>query len=266
MKHPESLSHITLIGIEAALAAGDLLRQGFGTEYSISSKSSKHDLVTEYDTRAEKAIIEFIRENIPSSHFLAEESGKMGDEKSSLLWIIDPLDGTVNFAHGVPVFSVSIAAQKEGEIICGIIYQPITHELFVAEKGSGVFLNGNRIKVSKTKSIDSSFLATGFPYNLAENPSGCIEHFTDILHLGIPIRRLGSAAIDLAYTASGRFDGYFESRLAPWDCAAGILMIAEAGGKVSHWNGQPFDLFAYQTVLATNGLIHDSLSKILAKS
>ena len=266
MNHPESLSQITLVGIEAALAAGDLLRHGFGTEYSISFKpDGNQNLVTEFDTRSEKLIIDFIRNTIPEAQFLAEEGGKTGSPSSSILWIIDPLDGTVNFAHKIPVFAVSIAAQKNGQTICGIIYQPITQELFVAEKGVGAFVNGLPLKVSSVKNLDHSLLATGFPYNLIENPSHCIESFLKVLHLGIPIRRLGSAAIDLAYTAAGRFDGFFEPRLAPWDCAAGILLIEEAKGKVSHWNRQPFDLFANQPLLATNGLIHDELAQILGK-
>ncbi|MBF8263276.1 MAG: Inositol-1-monophosphatase [Parachlamydiales bacterium] len=266
MDKSKPFSPITLAAIDAALLAGDILNQGFGTDFSISCKSGKHNLVTEYDHKSEKAIIEFIRQNIPSSEFLAEESGRQEKKGSSILWIIDPLDGTVNFAHGIPVFSVSIAASMNGQVESGVVYQPVTHELFVAQKGHGAYLNGRRIAVTKIPTLDQAFLATGFPYNLAENPSHCIEHFTDILRLGIPIRRLGSAAIDLAYTAAGRFDGFFETRLAPWDCAAGCLLIEEAGGKTSHWNAAPFNLFADQPLLATNGLIHSEMLKRLSKT
>ncbi len=262
----ESLSHLTLIAIEAALLAGEILRQGFGTHFSITSKEGKHNLVTEYDHRSEKAIIEFIQQNVKDSTFLAEESGATGKRTAEILWIIDPLDGTVNFAHQIPVFSVSIAAQREGKVICGVIFQPITHELFVTEIGKGSFLNGQKIRVSEVRQLESAMLATGFPYDLAKNPFHCIDHFVDILKLGIPIRRMGSAAIDLAYTASGRFEGFFEAELAPWDIAAGKLLVEEAGGKVTHWHGKPFDIQSRETIFASNGHIHNAGVTILSRS
>lgn len=260
----ESLSQITLIGIEAALLAGDILRHGFGSHYAIFAKKGRLNLVTEYDRLSEKAIIKFIRENAPESHFLAEESGKSG-KKSSLSWIIDPLDGTVNFAHHIPHFAVSIAAVKEGIPLCGIVYLPMTSELFLAEKNRGAFLNGKKIHVSETSRLDKAFLATGFPYNLVKNPHRCIERFTKVLRLGIPIRRLGSAAADLAYTAAGRYDGFFEAELQPWDYAAGCIIVEEAGGKVTDWAGKRFDLFKRPPLLATNGKIHGKLAKVLQK-
>lgn len=264
-KSEETLSHITLIAIEAALLAGEILRQGYGTHFSISAKEGKHNLVTEYDHKSEKAIIEFISQNIPNSHFLAEESGLTGKDENEILWIIDPLDGTVNFAHQLPIFSVSIAAQENGEIVSGVVYQPITHELFVAEKGKGAFLNGKKINVSDISQLDASILATGFPYDLAKNPFHCIDHFVDILKLGIPIRRMGSAAIDLAYTAAGRFEGFFEVELGPWDVAAGKLILEEAGGKLTHWDGKPFNIHSRETIFASNGHIHEAGSKILSR-
>ena len=259
----KQLSHITLIAIEAALGAGELLRQGFGGTFSISSKTGVHNLVTEYDHRAEEQIISFLQSEFPASEFLAEESGGKSAPSSKLQWIIDPLDGTVNFAHGIPIFSVSIAARQENETLAGIVYQPITHELFVTQKKGGAFLNGSPIRVSNTSELKNGILATGFPYNLAENPGDCIGHFTDILKQGLPIRRLGSAAIDLCYVAAGRFDGFFEISLAPWDCAAGMLIVEEAGGRISHWDEEPFDIFSYSSILATNGRLHDALSKVL---
>lgn len=258
----ESLSHLTLIAIEAALLAGEILRQGFGTHFSISSKEGKHNLVTEYDHRSEKAIIDFLRQHVPSSSFLAEESGSSG-KKEQILWIIDPLDGTVNFAHQIPCFAVSIAAQVEEKVLCGVVYQPMTHELFVAELGKGAFLNGQKLRVSSVKALEMAMLATGFPYDLAKNPFHCIDHFVDILKLGIPIRRLGAAAVDLAYTAAGRFEGFFEVELCPWDVAAGKLLIEEAGGRVTHWDGRPFDIYSRETVFASNGHIHDATTVIL---
>lgn len=260
------LSELTLIAIEAALAAGDILRQGFRTHFQIKSKSGHHNLVTEYDHKAELAIIEFIEGNVPGSQFLAEESGASGSEKNGITWIIDPLDGTVNFAHEIPIFAVSIGIEKEGKMIAGVILQPITQELFVAEAGMGAFMNGRKIQVSSTTTLKKSILATGFPYNLEENPADCIEHFVDILKAGIPIRRLGAAAIDLAYTAAGYFDGYFEIGLAPWDCAAGKLLLEEAGGTITSWSGDPFDIRARKSLLATNGQIHSEAITLLTRS
>lgn len=259
----ENFSHVTLIAIEAALQAGDLLRHGFGTKLTIKNKAGVQNLVTQYDHSSEKSIIEYLSCHFPSSQFLAEESGKIGSKKAELLWIIDPLDGTVNFAHRIPVFAVSIALQKEGSLLCGVIYQPIMQELFVAELGRGAYLNGQRIHVSKAKTLDQAFLSSGFPYNLRDNPFHCIEHFTAILRKGLPVRRLGSAAIDLAYTAAGRFDGFFETGLSPWDFAAGNLLIQEAGGIVTDWNGKPFELFESKTLLASNGIIHPQITKIM---
>lgn len=263
-KASESFSSLTLIGIEAALQAGDLLRRGFGTSFSISSKEGRHNLVTEYDYLSEQGIINFLRKNVPGSRFLAEESGESG-ASSAIRWIIDPLDGTVNFAHQIPLFAVTLAAEKEGEVICGVVYQPIAHELFVAEKNKGAFLNGKRLKVSPVSELKEAMLATGFPYNLDENPFHCIDHFIDVLKIGIPIRRLGSAAIDLAYTAAGRIEGFFEVGLKAWDCAAGKLLIEEAGGIVTKWNEQPFDIHSNQPLLASNRHLHKALSLILTR-
>ena len=261
-----NLSELTLIAIEAALAAGDILRQGFGTHFQIKSKSGHHNLVTEYDHKAEQSIIEFITGNVPNSQFLAEESGASGSNKNGITWIVDPLDGTVNFAHQIPIFAVSIGIEQDGKVIGGVILQPMTQELFVAEVGKGAFMNGRKIHVSKAPVLKESILATGFPYNLAENPSDCIEHFVDILKAGIPIRRLGAAAIDLAYTAAGHFDGYFEIGLSPWDCAAGKLLLEEAGGLITTWEGKPFDIRSRNTIIATNGLIHNEAVTLLTRS
>ncbi len=260
-------SNLTLTAIQAALSSGNYLKGGFRTKFAINSKEGKHNLVTEYDIASEKQIIYHIKSVFPDHTFLAEESGYTGtnEKEDTVKWIIDPLDGTVNFAHGIPFFSVSIAAEFKKEIILGVIYQPMTQELFVAEKNKGAFLNGNRIEVSAVNDLENSILATGFPYNLSENPLHCIESFTNILKLGIPVRRLGVASLDLAYVASSRFDGFFEVSLGPWDCAAGIILIEEAKGKVSHWNGDPFDFSSYKPILVSNGKIHEQLSSILLK-
>ena len=265
-KEKETFSQITLAAMEAALLSGEILQSGFGTSFAISKKKGgQHNLVTEYDHKSEAAIIEFLSNQIPSSHFLAEESGSSGFPSHDIHWIIDPLDGTMNFAHQVPLFSVSIAAMKNKEVCSAVVYQPMTHELFVAEKNRGAFLNGHKLQVSKENQLEQAFLATGFPYNLSENPFHCIDHFVDLLRLGIPIRRIGSAAIDLAYTAAGRFEGYFEVGLGPWDVAAGSLLIHEAGGEITHWDGKPFDLFAKKTLLASNGHLHQKLRSCLER-
>ncbi|MDE3055146.1 MAG: inositol monophosphatase [Verrucomicrobiota bacterium] len=262
----QNFSKATLAAMEAALLAGELLKKGFGTQFSISEKEGKHNLVTEYDRKAEAAILQFLRREFPEIPFLAEESGSSGTASNSSLWIIDPLDGTVNFAHDIPIFCVSIALEREGGIVTGIIYQPLTEELFVAEKGRGAFLNGKPISVSSTSLFARSILATGFPYNVENNPFHCIEHFIEIVKQGLPIRRLGSAALDLAYTASGRFDGFFEVGLSPWDCAAGKLLVEEAGGRVTHWDQKPFHIHSKRPLLATNGHIHEELAGFLHRT
>jgi len=176
--------------------------------------------------------------------------------------VIDPLDGTVNFAHNLPIFSVSIAAVKGKDILCGVVYHPILDELFVAVKGQGATLNGKKINHSETEDFTRAFLVTGFPYNVHENPGHCIDHFVSIVQSGIPIRRLGSAALDLAYVACGRFDGFWEINLNPWDVAAGVLLVREAGGTVTQYNGAEY-LITNDNLLSSNGLIHDQIIETL---
>lgn len=253
----------TFVAIQAALQAGEILRRGFGSSFQISSKPGRHNLVTEYDNAAEQAIISLIRSHYPDHGFLAEESGPTGNASSSVLWIIDPLDGTVNFAHQIPMFSVSIAAAVDEQVVCGVVYQPMLNELFVAEIGKGAYLNGTKIHVTDNKTFDEIITATGFPYNVEENPHHCIDIFTRMLKQGIPIRRLGSAAIDLAYVAAGRFDAYWEVMLYPWDAAAGKLLVEEAGGRVTHFDGSPRKMTSKETLLATNGHLHQKMVKNL---
>lgn len=256
------IEKIKLIAIEAAIEAGKILKEGYGKNIKIGSKSGVNDLVTEYDIKSEKRIIEILSSEFPGCNFLCEESGKSAKTDSPIRWIIDPLDGTVNFAHKVPFFSISIAAEVDGEIVAGVVYQPMLEELFVAVRGQGAFLNGERTFVSDCEDINRSYLVTGFPYNVGENPGNCIEVFVDIVQLGIPVRRLGSAALDLAYVAGGRFDGFWEIDLNPWDVAAGILLVEEAGGKVTNFDRSPYKL-GDRTILATNGLIHIKASELI---
>ena len=262
MSIPNS-SELTFVAIQAALNAGTLLRRGFDTEFEIKSKEGKQNLVTEYDQISEKSIITTIFQHFPTHAILAEESGDIHKGKSDIVWIIDPLDGTVNFARNIPMFSVSIAAAIKTEIVSGVVYQPITHELFIAEKGKGAYLNGNKISVSKTNQFENAVTATGFPYDVDKNPLSCIDRFAMIQSQGIPIRRLGSAAIDLSYVAAGRFDLFWEVGLNPWDMAAGKLLVEEAGGKVTHWDGSVHKVFGYDTLLASNGILHQKMTEYL---
>lgn len=243
--------------LEAALQAGELLRSGFRASKSISSKEGRHNLVTEFDLASEARIMEILRHRTPGSTILTEESG-LHAGSADVVWVIDPLDGTVNFAHGIPIFCVSIAAVVSDEIVVGVIHQPLLNETFTAVRGGGSFVNGRRMSVSATEHLAESILVTGFPYNVEENPNLCIDQFAQIVGRGLPVRRLGSAALDLAYVADGRFDGYWEVALHPWDMAAGVLIVTEAGGIVSHYGGRAFAL-GEDSIVASNGRIHDQL-------
>jgi len=241
--------------------AGSLIRKAFGSKQDIEFKTNVKNLVTKTDKASELLIIDFIKKKYPSHNILAEESGEQNNN-SEYLWVIDPLDGTTNFAHGLPVFSVSIGVMKNGEIICGVIYDVMQDILYSSEKGSGSFANGKRILVSSTEHLSHSLLVTGFPYDIADNPEGALEKFSSITKASRGIRRLGSAAIDLCYVAAGVFDGFWEIHLHPWDMCAGILLVEEAGGKVTGFRGEKVDTFT-KKILTTNGKIHDELLEFL---
>ncbi|HRP02481.1 MAG TPA: inositol monophosphatase family protein [Candidatus Kapabacteria bacterium] len=245
----------------AALIAGDILLEGFGTNFKISNKEGRNNLVTEYDLKSERAIIEFLLHKYPTHSFLAEESGNTQNDEI-VKWIIDPLDGTTNFANNLPIFSVSIAAEYKGEIVAGVVYNPVLKELFYASKGGGAFLNDNRIYCSNSNDLNTSFLVTGFPYNVEKNPYSCVDTFVKVVLQGIPVRRLGSAAIDLAYVACGRFDGFWELNLNAWDTAAGYLLVEESGGIVTQYNNDKFSIYN-NTIIATNGKIHSQVVELI---
>lgn len=250
--------------IEAAREAGKLLRLHLGRVKDIRQKSGQEkNLVTEIDRQSEEVIKQIIGRRHPSHSILAEESGRKGAPESEFTWVIDPLDGTTNYTHAFPVFCVSIAVEHKGAIILGVIYDPNFDELFVAERGKGAFLNGKRIRVSGIDSLIRSLLVTGFPYDVAENPGHAIEHFVRFLTRAQAVRRMGSAAIDLAYTAAGRYEGFWEVSLNPWDTAAGVLLVEEAGGRVTNFSGGSFDIYQ-KAILATNGLVHDEMIRILS--
>jgi len=246
--------------LRAARWAGEVLREGFGREHEFSLKSSRVDLVTEYDRRAEEVIIEVIRERFPDHGLLAEESPGLARE-AEYRWIIDPLDGTTNYAHNYPIFALSIALERAGEVILGLVYGPILDELFLAERGRGATLNGERIHVSRTAELSQALLATGFPYDL-ERIGLNLRHFANFIHRAQGVRRDGSAALNLCYLACGRLDGFWEMDLKPWDVAAGALIVAEAGGRVSDFSGGELEIYGNE-ILASNGLIHAEMIRVL---
>lgn len=252
--------------ISAALEAGKFLRSNVGKIKNIERKIGQEtNLVTEIDKQSEALIIRRIREHFPDHMVLGEESGE-GAGSAEYKWIIDPLDGTTNYTHGLPLFCVTIGIEHRGEIIAGVTYDPNADELFTAEKGKGAFLNGNRISVSGTDRLINSLLVTGFPYNVKENPGNVIQHFVNFLPVSQAVRRLGSAALDLAYVACGRFDGYWEVFLNPWDKGAGILLVQEAGGIVTNFSNDPNDVIYVPNTLATNGIIHRQMLDVIDRT
>ena len=252
------------VAIEAAREAGRFLKLSVGKVRSVEVKQGdERNLVSEIDRGAEAKIISIIRSHFPQHAILAEESGG-SLAPADVRWIIDPLDGTTNFLHGVPIFSVSIGVERKGELVAGVVYDPNLDEMFTVEKGGGAYLNGKRLKVSASSTLLDSLLVTGFPYNITDNPENAVEHFVHFLMAARGVRRLGSAAMDLCYVAAGRFDGFWEVSLNPWDMAAGALLIQEAGGRITDMRGNPLNIYQ-KTVLASNGIIHDAMLAIVNK-
>ena len=244
-----------------ARQAGVILRYGFGRRHRVESKSHRIDLVTEVDRRSEAFLLEQIRRRFPGHRILSEESGLNG--KGEALWLVDPLDGTVNYAHGVPIFSVSLAYAEAGRVRLGVVYDPMRDECFAAERGRGAWLNGRPIRVSQTRRLGESLLVTGFPYDVWENPENNLDHFARFAVRTRGVRRLGSAALDLCYVAAGRFDGYWEIRLQPWDVAAGGLIAAEAGALVTNLRGGEDYLSPPQSIVAANPHLHPQMLAVL---
>jgi myo-inositol-1(or 4)-monophosphatase len=243
---------IKKILLEAANAGGKELQRFFNGEFTITNKEGINNPVTEADHAAEKAIIDIIQKKFPDHFILSEETGEI-ITNSEYKWIIDPIDGTINFANGIPICCVSIGVEKDGEMIMGAVYAPILNELFFAEKGLGATLNDKPIKVGTKKEIINSYL---------DALNGPLQVFEKLIRKGVPVRRLGSAAIDLCWVAAGRFDGFYEHKLSAWDSAAGFLMVQEAGGKVTDMNGHKYSPYQHQ-IVATNGLIHEELLDII---
>ncbi|MBI5645391.1 MAG: inositol monophosphatase [Ignavibacteriae bacterium] len=251
--------------IEAARAAGHVLTSHLGALKHIEAKQQqRNNLVTEADRASEHIIRDILLGRFPTHSLLGEEGGAVTGT-GEYRWIVDPLDGTTNFTHGLSLFSVSIAVERAGEVLAGVVYDPMADELFAAERGSGAYLNDRKLQVSGVRDIQDAMLVTGFPYTVRENPEFCRERFVAFLHHAQAIRRLGSAALDCAYVAAGRIDGYWEVALQAWDKAAGMLLIEEAGGRVTTFDGGPLELF-HPPFLGSNGHIHDVMLDILAKA
>ena len=251
--------------IQTARDAGRVLAERFGRKIEIANKS-EIDLVTESDLASERLIIDRIKTYYPRHAILAEESGASEpvdrESGSDWRWIIDPLDGTTNYAHGYPCFCVSIGLECQGRMELGVVYDPLRDEMFSAERGQGAALNGRRIRVSATPTLASALLCTGFPYDVRER-SEFARHFANFIMSAQGVRRDGAAALDLAYVAAGRFDGFWEEGLKPWDVAAGGLIIEEAGGRVSNYANLPLNIFK-PPIMASNGLIHEEMMRVLA--
>jgi myo-inositol-1(or 4)-monophosphatase len=245
-----------------AREAGEIQRRHLSGCIQIEFKGAI-DLVTEVDHLCEQLIVGRILDRFPRHHIVAEEGQQYSETDSSFRWYIDPLDGTVNYVHGYPCFCVSIGLEAEGEMVLGVVYDPVREEIFQATKGNGAFFNGEKISVSGTRDLGHSLLATGFPYDIRESQETNIDHFASFALASQGVRRGGSAALDLCYVAVGRLDGFWELKLSPWDLAAGIVMVREAGGRVSDFGEGPFRIDSGE-VLATNGLIHRQMASVLA--
>jgi myo-inositol-1(or 4)-monophosphatase len=243
--------------MQAIEAAATEIRRFGEIEFKVTNKEGINNLVTEVDHASEKAIMDVIQKNHPEHQIISEEAGELIQD-SQYKWIIDPIDGTVNFAHRIPICCISIALEHNGKMVLGAVYNPFMNELFVAERGKGATLNDKPISVSKKQKVEIACLVTGFPYTYLDEPNGPLQVFERFIRRGIPVRRLGSAAIDLCWVAAGRFDGFYEHKLQAWDSAAGFLIVEEAGGKVTNLAGDTYS--PYQPgIIASNGIIHGEL-------
>ena len=253
------------VAVAAAEEAGALLAEGFGRRHAAARKNTSIDLVTEYDRRSEALVLDRLRAAFPEDTLLAEESG-LSLGSSQRRWVIDPLDGTTNFAHGLPPFCVSVALEVAGELEVGVVCAPALKLTFAARRGHGATCNGVRMRVSDENELLGALLATGFPYDRHTSADNNFDQFIAFQKRAQGVRRMGSAALDLAFVARGAFDGYWEMKLKPWDIAAGALLVVEAGGTVTGWRGEPLSshLIDRGAVVASNGLLHRPLLDTLA--
>lgn len=257
------LDYYLEIAKTAAEKAGRLLKEHFYGERQIEYKGVI-DPVTEVDRASEKLLVAFFRKTTPEADILAEEDDYDTSGKE-LLWVIDPLDATINYTHKVPIYCVSIALEHVGRPVVGVVYDPMANEMFCATSRATATMNGRPISVSKVDDIDKALMVTGFPYDKRTNPENNLDHFSEMLVSCQGVRRIGSAALDLCWTAAGRHDGYWELSLAPWDISAGMLIVEQANGRVTDFEGNPIDSHT-RYILATNGLLHEQVMKILAKN
>ena len=246
--------------IQLAFESGRIQKRYFQKTLSIMHKG-EINLVTNVDFECERRILELLGNEYPDDEVISEEKANTY-ESGKNRWIVDPLDGTTNYAHGYPFFCTSIAYEVDREIIVGVVYNPIMDELFFARKGEGSFLNGERLGVSAIKEIKQALLVTGFPYDVVTNPNNNLNHWAAFIMRAQALRRDGSAGLNLSYVAAGRFDGFWEMRLSPWDMAAGVLIVREAGGTVTSLSGETFSLFS-GGILASNGLIHKRMLDVI---
>jgi len=267
MCHPHSedscLDGLTSVAIEAARRAGAVLLERMQTGFCTEHKQVIN-LVTDADHQAEQEIIEVIRDSFPTHTVLAEERGLTEHAPSRYKWVVDPLDGTTNFAHGFPAYCISIGVECDGRGIIGVVFDPTRDELFTAQIGQGAQLNGVSIFVSTTQSLDHALLVTGFAYDIRETSNNNLNHFVRFALKVQGLRRTGTAALDLCYVAAGRFDGFWEVKLNPWDMAAGVVILREAGGRVTDFAGKSHSIYG-QELVASNGPIHQAMLDILGE-
>ena len=249
--------------VEMALESGRIQRESLSTGFAVRQKREEINLVTDVDIACQEKIISMVRERFPDDDIIAEEQPNTYEGDGNR-WIIDPVDGTTNYAHGYPFFCTSIAYEAKGRVVAGVVYNPIMNELFFAASGKGAYLNGDRIGVSGVSNLKRSLLSTGFPYDIATNPNNNVDHFVNFLFEAQAVRRDGSAALNLSYVACGRFDGFWELHLNPWDLAAGALILEEAGGRITNLTGGPFDIYRGEC-LASNGLVHETMEGVIKK-
>ena len=252
------------LAVRLARAAGAIQRERYETRIEVHAKTTPINLVTEVDHVCEKLVVEGIAAERPDDAVLAEEGGGRDRDDAPWRWVIDPLDGTTNYAHGYPRFCVSIGVEHRSHATVGVVYDPLLDELYGAVRGRGAWLNGRRLRVSRTASLGEALLATGFAYDVRRSAVDNLDHFAALVKRSRAVRRDGSAALDLCYVAAGRFDGYWELKLHPWDVAAGLLIVEEAQGRTSDLRGGPAPRSGRE-VLASNGVIHDELLEALAQ-
>lgn len=248
--------------VRLARRVGDNVNRQSRRNLRVSFKG-EIDLVTQFDRDAQDKIVRALNREFPDHGILSEEDINK-NPSSNIRWIIDPLDGTTNFAHGLPIWAISIGLEVDAEIVLGVVYDPNRSEIFSAIRDSGARLNGKKIRVSNTRKLDRSLLVTGFPYDIRHSKQNNLREFSEFALRARAVRRLGSAALDLCYTACGRFDGYWEMRLSPWDQAAGSLILKESGGRITDFRGRPFNIYGDE-VLGTNGLIHRQMMNVLRR-